>query len=75
MPHILGYIALIINLYAMSRKQVMSLRILSAIANGIYIFYAVLLNSPPLAIGCVIAVIIHLYQIHKLQSKDSKEVT
>lgn len=72
MTHILGYIALILNLLSMTRKQVMALRILSAIANGIYVIYGVILNAPPIIIGCSIAVTIHLYHIYKLRLNITK---
>ncbi len=73
MIHILGYVAITINLYAMSRKNVMTLRVLSVIANTIYTIYGVLLNSPPLIIGGIIVVIIHLYQIRNLQKERDKK--
>jgi uncharacterized membrane protein len=73
MIHIFGYAAIIINLYAMSRKNVMSLRVLSVIANTIYTFYGVLLNSPPLIIGGVIVVGIHLYQIRNLRLENNQK--
>lgn len=73
MVHILGYIAITINLYAMSRKNVMTLRVLSVIANTIYTLYGVLINSPPLIIGGVIVVSIHLYQIRNLQKGIGKK--
>jgi len=64
--HILGYIALVLNLVSMTRKEVTTLRIFSAIANLIYVFYGLLLNAPPLIIGCSIAVGIHLFHIIRL---------
>ena len=73
MIHILGYVAITINLYAMSRKNVMTLRVLSVIANTIYTIYGVLLNSPPLIIGGIIVVSIHLYQIRNLKKERGKK--
>lgn len=69
MLHILGYIAIALSLFSMTRKNVMALRIISATSNGIYVVYGVLLNSPPLVIGCTIAIIIHLYHINKLRKE------
>lgn len=66
MTHILGYIALVLNLTSMSMKNVLYLRALSFVANFIYIFYGIILHSPPLIIGCSIAVSLHGFHIYKL---------
>jgi len=68
MIHILGYIALALNLFSMTRKNILSLRILSAAANALYILYGGLLASPPIVIGCSIAVIIHLHKIYQIKT-------
>lgn len=76
MIHILGFIGLAINLLSMAMKNILTLRILSAIANFIYIIYAIIIESPPLVIGCAIAVIIHCYHIVKLiKEKKTQETT
>ncbi len=67
MIHWLGYSAICLNLASMAMKNVLCLRLLSLLANGIYIFYGILLNAPPLIIGCSIAVIIHAYHIYILK--------
>ena len=64
----IGYGALIINLYSMSAKGEYKLRLISLIANIIYIIYGVLLNASPIIIGCIIAVVLHGYRLYKLQS-------
>lgn len=64
----IGYGALIINLYSMSVKGEYKLRLISLIANIIYIFYGILLNASPVIIGCAIAVLLHAYRLYKLQS-------
>ena len=66
MIHIMGYIGLVLNLLSMAMKDVIHLRLLSLIANAIYVFYGILLHAPPLIIGCSIAVMIHGYHIYKL---------
>lgn len=66
MIHIVGYIALALNLMSMTMKNVLYLRILSAIANLIYVIYGVIIVAPPIVIGCSIAVIIHSYHILRL---------
>lgn len=68
MIHILGYIALALNLFSMTRKNILSLRVLSAAANALYILYGVLLASPPIVIGCSIAVTIHLHKIYQIKT-------
>lgn len=68
--HTLGYIALAVSLFSMTRKNVLTLRILSAAANAFYVVYGFLLNAPPLIIGCSTAILIHAYQIYKLRKSD-----
>ncbi|KYG73718.1 hypothetical protein AWW68_13630 [Roseivirga spongicola] len=67
MIHIIGYSALGINLLSMTMKNILMLRVLSLIANMIYIAYGILLNAPPFIIGCGIAVLIHGFHIIKIQ--------
>ncbi len=66
---IIGYSALVINLYSMSVKGEYKLRLLSAIANFIYIIYGLLISAFPIIIGCTIAVILHLYRLSELNKK------
>ena len=66
MIHVLGYGALVINLSSMAMKQVLYLRVLSLIANALYIVYGVLLNAPPFIVGCSVAVMIHGWHIFRL---------
>jgi hypothetical protein len=54
----------------MSMKNILILRILSAVANFIYIIYGLFLGAPPLIIGGAIVIVIHGYHIHKLIQKD-----
>jgi len=68
MIHILGYLALALNLFSMTRKSILTLRVLSALANAIYVFYGALLVSQPMTIGCSIAVIIHLHKIYQIKA-------
>jgi hypothetical protein len=62
----IGYVALTLNLVSMSMSNLLYLRVLSLIANAIYIGYAVLLDAPPLVVGCSIAVVIHSYGIFRI---------
>ncbi len=63
---IIGYTGLIINLYSMSVKGEYKLRLISAIANAIYVVYGLLLGAHPIIIGCLIAVALHLYRLKNL---------
>ncbi|MCD9854498.1 hypothetical protein LUD75_07260 [Epilithonimonas sp. JDS] len=66
MVQIIGYAALTLNLISMSMKSVLYLRVCSLIANAIYIVYGVLMNAPPVFIGCSIGVLLHSYYIYKI---------
>ena len=61
-----GYFALIINLYSMSTKGEYKLRLISLIANTMYIIYGVLIAATPIIVGCTIAVFLHGYHIRRL---------
>ena len=65
----IGYGGLIINLYSMSTKGEYKLRLISLIANIIYILYGVLISATPIIIGCIIAVFLHGYHIKHLRIK------
>ena len=65
---VIGYSALVINLYSMSTKGEYKLRIISTIANFIYIIYGILINAFPIIIGCSIAVTLHIYRINRLKT-------
>lgn len=67
---VVGYLALVTNLYSMTRADVFLLSVYSFIANFIYIIYGVLISAYPIIIGCSIAVVLHLY--HILNSKKVK---
>ncbi|MGJ8663481.1 MAG: hypothetical protein ACSHWU_07515 [Marinicella sp.] len=67
----IGYAALAINLYSMSTKGEYKLRMISLIANMGYIFYGVLINAPPIIIGCTIAVFLHGFHIRRLRIKGN----
>ena len=66
----IGYAGLIINLYSMSTKGEYNLRLISLIANVIYIIYGVLISANPIIIGCTIAVLLHSYHIRRLRIKN-----
>lgn len=64
--NLIGYAALSLNIVSMSMKNVFYLRVCSMIANAIYIVYGILLNAPPIIIGCSIAVLLHVYRIYQI---------
>ena len=53
----------------MAMKDMMNLRILSLLANITYVIYALLVGAYPIAVGCGIAVGIHIYHIILLRRK------
>ena len=63
----IGYGGLIINLYSMSTKGEYKLRLISLIANVVYIVYGTLIAAPPIIVGCTIAVFLHGYHIRRLR--------
>ncbi len=67
----IGYGALIINLYSMSTKGEYKLRIISLIANAIYVLYGALISATPVIVGGTIAVFLHAYHIKRLKIKKS----
>jgi len=62
----IGYAGLIINLYSMSTKGEYKLRLISLIANVVYILYGALISANPIIVGCTIAVFLHGYHIRRL---------
>lgn len=68
----IGYIALITNLYSMSKNSELKLRLLSLIANSIYIVYGILMNAFPIIIGGSIAVLLHAYHLKRLKNVNNK---
>ncbi|MBX2829483.1 MAG: hypothetical protein KTR22_15065 [Flavobacteriaceae bacterium] len=65
----IGYVGLVINLYSMSVKGEYKLRLISTIANLVYIVYGIVLHAFPIIIGCAIAVLLHLYRLKNLKSR------
>ncbi|SEM18107.1 hypothetical protein SAMN04487910_4345 [Aquimarina amphilecti] len=67
----IGYGGLVINLYSMSTKGEDKLRLISLIANAIYIVYGVLISAIPIIVGCTIAVFLHGYHLRRLNIKKN----
>jgi len=63
----IGYFALMLNLYSMAVKGEKRLRIISLIANSIYIYYGILLGATPIILGCTAAVLLHTYRLNKMK--------
>lgn len=68
----IGYGGLVINLYSMSTKGEYKLRLISLIANIIYILYGALITATPIIVGCTIAVLLHGYHIRRLRINKNK---
>ncbi|AUP77355.1 hypothetical protein [Flavivirga eckloniae] len=67
----IGYGGLVINLYSMSTKGEYKLRLISLIANIIYILYGALISATPIIVGCTIAVFLHGYHLRQLKIKKN----
>jgi hypothetical protein len=67
----IGYGGLVINLYSMSTKGEYKLRLISLIANIIYIVYGALISATPIIVGCTIAVFLHGYHLKRLKIKEN----
>ncbi len=67
----IGYGGLVINLYSMSTKGEYKLRLISLIANIIYIIYGLLISATPIIVGCTIAVFLHGYHLRRLKIKKN----
>ena len=57
MADTVGFVALILNLYSMASRGEYRLRLVSAIANAIYVVYGVLISAAPVIIACPIRVV------------------
>jgi hypothetical protein len=73
MINALGFLALTLNLTSMTMKDILYLRVLSLLANTIYILYGFLIGAAPIVTGSLVAVIIHSVSIYKL--KHPKQIT
>jgi hypothetical protein len=73
MTNALGFLALTLNLSAMTMKDILYLRVLSLVANTIYIIYGLLLGAAPIVAGSFVAVVIHGVTIYRL--KHPKQIT
>ena len=67
----IGFAGLIINLYSMSTKGEYKLRLISLIANIVYIIYGTLISAIPIIVGCTIAVFLHGYHLRRLKIKKN----
>ncbi len=67
----IGYIALIINLYSMSAKGEYRLRLVSLMANVLYILYGVLIAATPIIVGCIVATLLHAYHLRRIKNEKS----
>jgi len=65
---IVGYFALMLNLYSMSVKGETRLRMISLFANIIYIGYGLLIGAAPIVVGCSIAVLLHGYRLYQMKN-------
>lgn len=64
---IIGYCGIVINLYSMSSKGEYKLRMISFIANMVFMIYGFLLAAAPVIAGSCIALILHGYRLSKIR--------
>lgn len=69
----LGFVALSLNLTSMAMKDILHLRTLSLIANGIYVVYGSLIGAVPIIVGSSIAVGLHAVNLYRLKRRGSAE--
>ena len=60
---LIGYFALLLNLHSMAARKERRLRMISLVANGIYIYYGILIGALPIILGCATAVLLHAYRL------------
>ena len=65
---VIGYFALLLNLCSMAAKGERRLRLVSLLANGIYIYYGILIAALPIVLGCSTAVVLHAYRLKGLKT-------
>lgn len=68
----IGYTAIIVNLYSMSSKGEYRLRIISLIANFIFLLYGSLIGAIPLIVGSIIAICLHSYRLTKIRKSTEQ---
>ncbi len=73
MTNALGFLALTLNLTSMAMKDILHLRVLSLLANTLYIVYGLLMGAVPIVIGSFVAVVIHSVGIYRL--RHPKQIT
>ncbi len=74
MIQIIGYTALSLNLISMSMKNIRYLRAFGLVANAVYVAYGILIDAPPVYIGCDIAVGLHTYRTIETMNKKNKKM-
>ena len=69
MTDALGFVALTLNLTSMAMNDIFYLRLLSLIANGIYIVYGSLIGAVPIIVGSCVAVTLHAVNLYRLKKR------
>lgn len=67
--NIVGYLAIIINLYSMFIQGEKGLRSISSIANFLFVIYGILLGAIPIIVGSSIAVFLHIYHLRRIKKQ------
>ena len=64
----LGFLGLTLSLTSMAMKEILYLRVLSLLANAVYIVYGSFIGALPVVVGSCIAVGIHSVNIYRLRN-------
>ena len=62
---ILGFLALFVNLLAVSRKNMQSFRLLHLSGSFLYIIYGFSISAMPIVLGAIFYACIHIFQLIK----------
>ncbi len=65
MTNVIGFIALIVAIFALSKKDIITLRWWHLWSSSIYIIYGVIISAPPVIVGALLYCGIHSWHIYK----------
>ena len=73
MTDIIGYLALSISLFAISRRKMKSLRWWHLAASIIYVIYGFIISAYPVAFGALLFASIHIFNLIKIYKPFKRE--
>lgn len=72
MIDIIGYLALGVGLFAISKKEIFSLRLWHLTSSVLYLTYGIFLQAYPVITSGILFIFIHLYNLNKLLSEKDQ---